>query len=398
VTRGVEPIEIVKKLFLNQTNNYLHPIEELETFFGELEMLKSALNLSAIVAFTDEHGHITHVNENFCKISGFTKDELLGQTHKIVNSNFHPNSFFKSMWKTLLSGQTWRGEIKNKRKDGTYYWVDTTIVPFSKAGPYNSRYVAIRNDITQEKLTQEKLIEQQIRTLESEKMASLGELTSGIAHELGNPIATIHGRAEMLLGRACNEEGEFADYVKNTAERILSVSQRMVSILNSMQAFARSSDQDPFQLISLNRLIKDTLEFGYEKYKKKGIHVTLNMTDQSDIFLECKETQIIQILVNLINNSCDAIQNLPEKWIRISTKSSQNQISIFVTDSGNGISENLREKIFSQFFTTKETGKGTGLGLYLARSFAREHSGDLTIDETHPNTCFELRLPQRQPK
>jgi PAS domain S-box-containing protein len=177
---------------------------------SEVQSYKKILESCAILAFTDAFGKITHVNENFCKISGYTEFELVGQDHRIVNSGFHSKEFFKDLWKTLFAGQIWRGEICNRRKNGSLYWVDTTIIPFENEGPYGSKYIAIRNDITERKRLQQELATEHLRTFVAEKMASLGEMTAGIAHELGNPLAAIQGRAEMLKNRADKESGPLA--------------------------------------------------------------------------------------------------------------------------------------------------------------------------------------------
>ena len=166
----------------------------LEQSSRELADVNYALEKSAIVAVTDVRGTITHVNDKFCEISKYSREELLGQDHRILNSGYHPKEFIRGLWTTIANGHIWRGELRNRAKDGSIYWVDTTIVPFlSTAGkPY--QYMAIRYEITDRKRTEKLLLEQAA-------LARLGEMAAVVAHEVKNPIAGIRGALQVISSR-----------------------------------------------------------------------------------------------------------------------------------------------------------------------------------------------------
>ena len=167
---------------------------ELEESLKELADIKFALDQSSILANTNQQGIISYVNNQFCQISKYSRQELIGQDHRIINSGYHSKDFIRNLWTTIASGEVWRGEIKNRAKDGTYYWVDTTIVPFLNAAGKPYQYVAIRNDITERKQMESELTR-------SAQLSLLGELAASLAHEIKNPLAGIQGAVDILIRR-----------------------------------------------------------------------------------------------------------------------------------------------------------------------------------------------------
>lgn len=165
-------------------------VEELETSIKELSDLKFALDESSIVAITNSKGKITYVNDQFCQISKYSKQELLGKDHRIINSNYHSKTFFQNLWKKISNGQVWKGELRNKAKDGTIYWVDTTIVPFMNEGGTPYQYLAIRYEITERKRVEEELQrmmtriidvqEEERKVLSETSMMELGKISIAI--------------------------------------------------------------------------------------------------------------------------------------------------------------------------------------------------------------------------
>src|SRR5438067_42101 len=188
----------------------------------ELADIKFALDQSTIVAITDQRGIINYVNDEFCRISKYSREELLGQDHRIINSSYHPKEFIRNLWTTIGSGRVWKGEIRNRAKDGSIYWVDTTIVPFlnSEGKPY--QYVAIRHDITQRKLAEEQVLQQAAELQRAAQLSFVGELAAGLAHEIKNPLAGIQGTVDILIRRRDKNdpEREALEGIRHEVERI----------------------------------------------------------------------------------------------------------------------------------------------------------------------------------
>src|ERR687887_1634764 len=160
-----------------------------------LEEIRYALDQAASVAITDQRGAITYVNDKFCEISKYSRDELLGQDHRIINSGYHPKEFIRGLWRTIAQGNVWRGELRNRAKDGSIYWVDTTIVPLLNADGKPRQYLAIRSDITQRKAMEQQLADQAALT-------QLGQLAAVVAHEVRNPLAGVKGSLQVLRSRS----------------------------------------------------------------------------------------------------------------------------------------------------------------------------------------------------
>jgi two-component system, NarL family, sensor histidine kinase NreB len=202
--------------------NYEEVVDELKKSVQELDDLKFALDESTIVAFTDAKGKITYVNEKFCAISGYSREELIGRDHCIVNSGYHSQEFFKEMWRVIGNGLVWRGEIRNQAKDGRIYWVDTTIVPFLNDNGKPYQYLAIRHEITERKRVEEELQKMMTRIIdvqEDERKRLSRNLHDGIGQNLYSHLITIHRlKAEIdhpLIDQMLDEAQELIEEVRD---------------------------------------------------------------------------------------------------------------------------------------------------------------------------------------
>ena len=231
--------------------------------------------------------------------------------------------------------------------------------------------------------------EERIRSYNASKLASLGEMASTIAHEINNPLTVISGYSTMIKNSLNKEEKiELA----KKANKIHENSMRIAKIIKGLKTISRDGENDPPQKIKISELVEDISSISYFRLSE---HKTeLSFEYQSDLEATINVTQLGQVIVNLINNSIDAIENLDEKWIRIKFEKNEDELTIKVTDSGKGIPAELVDKLMTPFFTTKELGKGTGLGLSLCKKIINQHGGTFFYNQKTPNTQFVLNIPQ----
>lgn len=369
-----------------EPKDYKHVLKEL----GDQ---KFALDRTAIVATTDTKGKILSVNDKFCEISGYRREELVGQDHRIINSKTHEKSFFKNLWSTISSGKVWKGEVCNRRKDGTLYWVYTTIVPFLDDENQPYQFVAIRQDITELKQLQKTIIDQQTQMISTSRLSAIGEMAAAITHEINNPLGVILGRCEMLKKNISEPELNRESLSKNI-EAIEKTGQRIEKIVKSMKLLSYHGETEDFTRVKVSEIINDTLDLCSERFKNSGIQL-INQNVNGELFLNCISYQIVQVMVNLLNNAYDAVENLEKKWVKINIQDTANALEISVTDSGEGIPENVAKNLFQPFFSTKRVRFGTGLGLSVSKSILIKHGGDLNLDISSPNTCFKLTFPKK---
>ena len=236
----------------------------------------------------------------------------------------------------------------------------------------------------------EKVIEQQrAKLVTTTKMAALGEMAGGIAHEINTPLSIITIAVETMneMVNADNFDKqallEFIEMINDTAVRI-------DKIVKSLRSFSRDGGSEPMSSVPVQQIFTETLALCRERFHQNGIKV-IEPQNIGDVLLNCRSVEVSQVLLNLLSNSCDAIQNLSDRWIKIDCINAV--IEIAVTDSGPGISQVVREKMMQPFFTTKEIGKGTGVGLSISKGIMESHGGKLFYDEQSANTRFVMQFP-----
>lgn len=353
-----------------------------------------ALELSAVVAVTDGNGIIKYVNNNFCELSGYSREELIGKSHSIVNSGYHPPTFFKKLWDTIQNGKIWKGEIRNKNKNTNFYWEDITIVPFMDKTQKPIQYLSISHDITALKESQKISNNQQMSLAVASKFSALEELAANLSHEINNPLGVILGRCEMLMNHLGANSPD-PEHINKMVEHIEFTARRIEQIIKSMRSFSSPTDGDPFEPVALAKLVQVTIDFVQQRFKDHGITLITPPIDLT-LMIECRSTEISQIILNLLNNAFDAVQKIEIKWVKIEVQEYKDRIEISVIDSGEGILAHHQEKLFDPFFSTKEKQYGTGLGLSISKGFAERHNALLEYDALSKNTRFHLSIPKKK--
>lgn len=334
---------------------------ESEGQIRQLADLKYALDQSAIVATTDVTGRITYVNDKFCEISKYSREELLGKDHRLINSGAHPKEFIRDLWHTIARGKVWQGEILNRAKDGSPYWVDTTIVPFVDARHHPYQYTAIRHDITARKQMEARLREQAA-------LARVGQMAAVVAHEVRNPLAGIKGAMQVLEARRPEGDPE-APVMRDIVSRVDSLGE----LVNDLLLFARPTPPR-VNTLAVRPLLQQAADIA--RRDPAGARTDITIAGP-DLTIDGDAELIKALFLNLLLNSAQAMSGAGR--IELTVTEITHGVQIVVRDYGPGIPEHLRQEIFEPFFTTKT--RGGGLGLAIARRTAELHGGSLVLGQ-----------------
>jgi PAS domain S-box-containing protein len=347
---------------------------DLQARTKDLADVNFALDQAAIVATTDTSGKITYVNRKFCDISKYSREELLGQDHRLINSGYHPKEFIRNLWVTIANGRIWRGELRNRAKDGSIYWVDTTIVPFldDRGKPY--QYMAIRYEITDRKRSEERLREQ-------EALARLGQMAAVVAHEVKNPIAGIRGALQVIGSRMAADARD-----KPVIGEIIARLDALNRIVQDLLVFARPRELRA-EPTDLKGLVVSTVE--HLKRDPAVQAVTIDVSGNGAV-VNVDAEQLQLAVQNVLMNAVQAMNG--QGAIHVDITRHGGEWTISMADTGPGMPPDVKEKVFEPFFTTRS--RGTGLGLPIARRVVEAHGGRIGIESPATGgTVVSLSLP-----
>lgn len=377
------------KLVTGKVNKIVGTIQDLtdqRRLERKSEDYKEAVDKSSIVSITDRDGIISEVNDLFCELSGYKRDELIGNKHTVVNSGFHPNDFWVDLWKRISAGRIWTGEIKNQKKNGDYFWVNTTIIPFKNSVNTIYQYLCIQTDISDSKRMTEEL-------MVSEKLSSIGEISAQILHEVMTPLSIISLSIENLEEDIdeLQLEGDIKTSISKNLGEVMKSYDRIEKIFENMRSLLVQKSGEDTEAISVKETFLKSLSLVNAKLTSKDIE--LKIDDLGDEEIVCSTSELSQVFINLLNNAVDAISDLDERWIQVSTRIEGAMTKIIFTDSGKGIPEEVRVKIFENLFTTKGDKKGTGLGMGICKKLIERNQGKIEVAAKYKNTTFEITFP-----
>ncbi len=414
--------------------------DSLRTFSRAVEQSASA------IVMTDANGNIRYVNPRFCLVTGYSRTEALGRNPRILKSGQHPDTLYKELWTTINAGRDWRGEMINRKKDGSPYWAILTISPIKDDAGRNNGFIAVQEDISPLKALQDELSRKnnelsavltslqdaQTQMVEQEKRVGIGMLAAGVAHEINNPLAFLSSNLDTLArhvsrlsiwltplipyGKSPGPEGGDPAAVLlanlaaspgwNKADRILADLAEMVpdmqegmrrisDIVDSLRDFSQVDTGAVVTDYDLNRHVRHAAMLASGGLDAASApELDLGPTDM----IQANGEEINQVLMILITNAFEASRaehGGTLGHIRLRTRQLDSCVSLVVEDDGAGVPEDIRTRIFEPFFTTKPVGQGTGLGLGIAQDVVvRRHKGQLIVDRSELGGArFTVCLP-----
>ena len=396
-----------------------------------LQQYQEAIEASNIVSKTDVNGIITFVNDEFCKISGYTKAELLGRNHNIVRHPDVPAAKFKLLWQTIKSKKIYKSTVKNRAKNGSTFYVNTTVIPILDEKGDIEEFIAIRYDVTQEVFYKESLekkerelellnvelekrveaktkalkelnetleirVQEEIKKNEEKqkvmfwqsRFASLGEMLANIAHQWRQPLTELNLTLFSFKKAALNGDSAEVEMLYNESKALIKNMSNTIEDFSNF--FKPDKDKEHFML---HESIEEALQILKRVLTKDMIQVKTFYEDVSVLGITNEFTQVI---INLLKNSRDAfVENgvlIREITIRVTKESGY--AFIILEDNAGGIKEKERYKIFEPYFTTKHTSQGTGLGLFMSKMICEKgFNGSLDVSSKKGTTRFIIKIP-----
>ncbi len=348
------------------------------------------------IVITDIGGNIQYVNPAFERITGYSRQEAMGENPKILNSGEHDKKFYEKLWKTITNGESWAGRFVNKKKDGTLYREDATISPVRDSSGRIVNYVAVKRDITRE-------IELQKQLTQAQKMEAIGTLAGGIAHDFNNLLQVVIGYSDLLLSDKQEDPGYAG------LKKIYEAGKKGADLVQKLLTLSRKAESE-LRPVNLNDEIIQAQGF-LSRTIPKTIKIQAHLSDNLAAIM-ADSSQLGQILMNMAVNARDAMPDggtlifetanieLDQEYCSIHLEATPGSyVLLTVTDSGSGMDKETMSHIFEPFFTTKEKEKGTGLGLATVYGIVKQQGGFINCySEPRLGTTFRAYFPAIEAK
>lgn len=356
-----------------------------------LELANTLKSIITILPFSvivlDQESRVKAISQSF--IDDFVNQVEVGEiTDELHLRDLFPvlNDFWIERVEKALKGKTlFCDEEFLKRSDSDeHLWVRWKIVPWKNLESENVNGVIVYiEDISERKVMEKELND-------ATKFSALGQMASGIAHEINNPLSIIFGYVDLLIKQNESQKYDYEKF-KNYLHKAHKTLQRMTKVISSMRRLYQESPQIELEPYSINYIVRESVDLIKEKVMNDGIEVSIDFMD-CDCEVPMRATEVSQVFLNLIANSCDSIVNQGRPWIKIQASKGSGSCFVKVIDSGDKIPNTIAQKMFEPFYTTKEQGKGSGLGLSLSRKMIEDHEGELYYEESSPNNTFVIKL------
>jgi two-component system, cell cycle sensor histidine kinase and response regulator CckA len=379
-------------------HGYVREVTERVATEAVLRQLTRAVEQSDVtIVITDRDGNIEYANPYFEVSSGYTVQEVLGKNPRILQAGDTPRATYEALWGALLAGAEWRGELHNKRKDGSTYWESVVISPVRDAKGTTTNFVAVKEDISERKRAEDERAKLQAQLNHAQKMQSVGRLAGGIAHDFNNLLTVINGTVELALSMQDPSDPSHADFVA-----IQEAAQRATALTRQLLAFSR---QNAVQLrdVPINEALTQMLGM-LRRMVGADVGIATDMAGDAGL-VRLDVGQLEQVITNLMVNARDAMPQggrITVSTARETVASGTNAVvpageyvRITVRDTGVGMSAEVQDHLFEPFFTTKSVGKGTGLGLAIVYGIVRQSRGTITVESAiGSGTAFHILLPR----
>jgi PAS domain S-box-containing protein len=376
-----------------RTGELVIEISERKQAEEELRKLSRAVEQSpATTIITDPSGRIEYVNPRFTEVTGYTLQELAGQTPRILKSGQTSSETYQELWETITTGREWRAELRNRRKDGTLYWASTSISPITDQQGTITHFLGISEDITQRKRTEDEAQRHRNELAHFGRISIVGEMATSLAHELNQPLTVISGSAQLALDnlRSVRDRPEA---LRGPLEQVAEQAGRANEIIRRVRNFIQKADQER-GLTKMNEAVRDVLSLLRSDAREHGIAIRLDLADKLPAVM-ADPIQIQQVVINLAHNGIEAMSENPptSRLLTIRTSKRRNAtVEVAVHNRGNVISSEHLQRVFDPFFTTKPGG--LGMGLSISRTIVEAHGGTLWAESAPDSgTVFRFALP-----